>query len=180
MAAIRMRVSFGRMIAFAVLASLFIRVPAVAAEPAAIDLDAVAKAKAMAKAVAGALEEKSKFKPFAEVTKGAKKYDGLFDLYQKDDHLYAEIKPGQLDQPLLAPIAIARGMASAGQPLNFGDEWVIHFHRVGDKVQLIRKNIHYKAPDGHAAGEGGQAELHRLDPDGACRSSAKSARAAAS
>jgi len=39
-------------------------------------------------------------------------------------------------------------MAMAGQPLNFGDEWVLVFKRVGDKVQLIRRNIHYKAPAG--------------------------------
>jgi hypothetical protein len=149
MAAKKTRVSFfERVVAFAVLASLFIRVPAVAAEPTAVDLDTIAKAKAMAKAVAGALEEKSKFKPFAEVTKGAKKYDGLFDLYQKDDHLFAVINAGQLDKPFLAPIAIARGIASAGVPLNFGDEWVILFHRAGDKVQLVRKNIHYEAPKG--------------------------------
>ena len=89
-----------------------------------------------------------KFRDFQEVTKGAEKLDGLFALYRKDEHLYAEIKPHQFDQPLLAPIAIARGMAMAGQPLNFGDEWVLLFHRAGDKVQLIRRNIHYKAPAG--------------------------------
>jgi hypothetical protein len=108
-------------------------------DPAAI----VAAAKA---AMAAQGEKESKFKPFAEVTKGAKKYDGLFDLYQKDDHLYAVVKAGELDKPFLAPIAIARGIASAGVPLNFGDEWVIMFHREGDKVQVVRKNIHYEAP----------------------------------
>ena len=111
-------------------------------------------------------DSEKKFRDFAEVTKGADKIDGLFTLHHKDDHLYAEIKPNQFDQPLLAPIAIARGMAMAGQPLNFGDEWVLLFKRVGDRVQLIRRNIHYKAPARLAAGEGGQAELHRLDPDG--------------
>ena len=35
----------------------------------------------------------------------------------------------------------------AGQPLNFGDEWILVFKRVGDKVQLLRRNIHYKAPE---------------------------------
>jgi len=86
-----------------------------------------------------------KFRDFADVTRGAEKIDGLFTLYRKDEHLYAEIKPFQFDQPLLAPIAIARGMAMAGQPLNFGDEWVLVFHRAGDRVQLVRRNIHYKA-----------------------------------
>src|SRR5438445_12039457 len=92
--------------------------------------------------------EEKKFKDFAEVTKGSEKIDGLFTLHRKDEHLYAEIKQNQFDQPLLAPINIARGMAMAGQPLNFGDEWVLVFHRSGDKVQLIRRNIHFKAPSG--------------------------------
>ena len=88
-----------------------------------------------------------KFRDFAEVTKGLQKFEGLFNLYRTNDTLYAEIKPLQFDQPILAPITIARGMAQAGQPLNFGDEWVLVFHREGDKVQLIRRNIHFKAPE---------------------------------
>jgi hypothetical protein len=133
--------SSGRVMALAVLASLISRVPAAAA-----DTDS-AKVQAAAKAAVTALQEnKPKFKPFAEVTKDAKKLEGLFNLYQKDEHLYAAIKSDQLDKPFLAPIAIARGIASAGVPLNFGDEWVILFHRAGEKVQVVRKNIHYEAP----------------------------------
>ncbi|MFO0950889.1 MAG: zinc-dependent metalloprotease [Isosphaeraceae bacterium] len=89
-----------------------------------------------------------KYKDFNEVTRGAQTLDGFFTLHRKDENLYAEIKPSQFDQPMLVPIAIARGLAMAGQPLNFGDEWVITFHRAGDKVQVIRKNVHYKAPSG--------------------------------
>jgi hypothetical protein len=115
----------------------------------AADQDAESKEKVLAKAVAAAKKAKpKKFKDFAEVTKDAKKFEGLFNLYQKDQHLYAAIKSGQLDKPFLAPMAIAEGMASAGRPLNFGDEWVILFHRAGDKLQVVRKNIHYEAPKG--------------------------------
>ena len=89
-----------------------------------------------------------KYRDFNDVTSGTVKHDGLFTLFQKDEHLYAEIKPFQFDQPLVVPITIARGLMMAGNPLNFGDEWVIVFHRVGDKVQLIRRNIHVKAPGG--------------------------------
>ncbi|MEA2632692.1 MAG: hypothetical protein QOE66_2911, partial [Chloroflexota bacterium] len=92
--------------------------------------------------------DEKKYRDFAEVTKGAEKHDGLFTLHQKDEHLYAEIKPNQFDQPLLAPIMIAQGMAMAGQPLNFDDEWVVLFKRRGDRVQLIRRNVRYKAPAG--------------------------------
>ncbi len=87
----------------------------------------------------------SHFRDFDEVTQGADRLEGLFTLFHKDSHLYAEIRPHQFDTPLIAPIAIARGMAMAGQPLNFGDEWVLSFRRVGDRVQLVRRNIHYKA-----------------------------------
>jgi hypothetical protein len=87
-----------------------------------------------------------KFRDFDEVVKGSKRIDGFFTLHRKDEHLYAEIRPQQFDEPMLAPITIARGMAMAGRPVNEGDEWVIAFHRAGDKVQVIRKNIYYKAP----------------------------------
>jgi hypothetical protein len=96
----------------------------------------------------GASQPKRKYREFAEVTAGAKRYQGLINLYEVDDHLYAEIRPNQFNQMYLAPIAIARGMASAGTPLNFGDEWILSFRRVGDAIQLVRNNIHYEAPEG--------------------------------
>lgn len=76
------------------------------------------------------------------------RFEGLFTLYKTNDTVYALVKGSVFDQPLLAPITIARGMAMAGEPLNFGDEWILVFHRDGDKVQLLRRNIHYKAPPG--------------------------------
>jgi hypothetical protein len=92
--------------------------------------------------------ETKKLQDFNELTKDSKKYDGFITLHEKEQHLYAEIKPQQLEQPILAPIVIARGTASAGSPLNFGDEWVLMFRKVDDHLQLIRKNIHFTAPAG--------------------------------
>lgn len=113
---------------------------------------AVAQAATLAPPARAAEEappaKKSKFRPFADVTKDAKKIDGMFDLYHDDQHLYAALKGSDLDRDFLAPMSIARGAASAGMGLNFGDEWVISFKRVGDVVQLIRKNVHYEAPKG--------------------------------
>jgi hypothetical protein len=85
---------------------------------------------------------------FNELTRNAKSYEGFITLHEKDQHLYAEIKPMLLEQPILAPMMIARGSANAGMPLNSGDEWVLSFHRVGDNLQLVRKNIHFTAPAG--------------------------------
>jgi len=119
------------------------------AEPiAATDVASKSPAATAASAAPSKPKKKSKFADFKKTIEGAKKIEGLFTLYQKDQHLYAEIKPSMYRTELIAPMAIARGMASAGTPLNFGDEWILYFRRVGDKIQLVRKNIHYQAPKG--------------------------------
>jgi hypothetical protein len=89
-----------------------------------------------------------KFEDFDKVVKGAKEFDGLFKLYRKEDKLYAELKPIQLNRPFLCPIAIARGLGMGGHTLNFDEQWVLLFRRVGDKLHLIRRNVHFKAKPG--------------------------------
>jgi hypothetical protein len=90
-----------------------------------------------------------KFPEFEKFLKGAKEFDGLFKLYKKDDHLYAEIKPQQLNRPLLCPMAIARGMGMGGYTLNFDEQWVLIFKRVSDtKLHLIRRNVRFQAKAG--------------------------------
>src|SRR5262245_47857950 len=65
-----------------------------------------------------------RFGDFEQTVKGAKEYDGLFKLYRKDENLFIEIRQDQFDKPLLAPIAIARGMGMGGATLNFDEQWV--------------------------------------------------------
>ncbi len=89
-----------------------------------------------------------KFEDFDKVVKGAKEYDGLFKLYLKDDKLFAEIRPDQLSHPFLCPIAIARGAGLGGNTLNNDEQWVLMFKRVGDRVHLIRRNVHFTAKSG--------------------------------
>jgi hypothetical protein len=90
----------------------------------------------------------NRFADFNTVVRGAKEYDGLFKLYQKDEHVYLEILPQQFDKPILCPIAVARGAGMGGFTLNFDEQWVLLFKRVGDKVHLIRRNVHVKARPG--------------------------------
>ena len=91
--------------------------------------------------------DKGKFKDFNEVTKDAEKITGLFTLHKTGDHLYAEILPNQFNQVLLTPATIARGLANTGMPVG-NDETALVFRRVGDRVQDVSRNIHYKAPAG--------------------------------
>ncbi len=96
----------------------------------------------------GDLPDSKKFEDFDKVVKGAKEHDGLFKLHHKDDKLYAEIKPEMLDKPLLCPVAVARGGGLGGFTLNFDEQWVLVFKRVGDKVHLIRRNVRFQAKSG--------------------------------
>jgi hypothetical protein len=91
----------------------------------------------------------TRLRDFAELTRGAQTIVGLLTLYQKGDHLYAEIRPDQFNQPMILPITIARGMGQVGMPAgDMFEEKVFVFKRVGDKIQLVRRNIHYKATSG--------------------------------
>ncbi|MGP0066015.1 MAG: zinc-dependent metalloprotease, partial [Isosphaeraceae bacterium] len=114
-----------------------------AQEPRSIDFEGV---------VAGARRAprggSGPFRDFNEVTAGAEKVEGLFTLYKKGEHVYAEFMPHQLNQPLLVPVTIARGIGQTGVPITRADEPVIIFRRVDDRVQLVRRNIHYKATPG--------------------------------
>ena len=91
----------------------------------------------------------TRFRDFTELTRGAQKVDGLFTLYQKGEHLYAEIRQDQFNQPMILPITIARGLGQVGMPAgDMFEEKVFVFKRAGDRIQLVRRNIHYKAPSG--------------------------------
>src|SRR3954471_15594378 len=61
--------------------------------------------------------EAPKFPEYAAFLKGSKVIDGLFTLHHKDEHLYAEIGPGQLNKPYLVPMAIAKGAGVGGATL---------------------------------------------------------------
>jgi len=87
------------------------------------------------------------YRDFNEVVKDCEKIEGLFTLYKNAEHLYAEIRPDQFNQPLLVPVMIARGLAQAGNPVG-DEEMVLVLKRVGERVQVIRRNVHFKAPAG--------------------------------
>jgi hypothetical protein len=92
--------------------------------------------------------EPPRFPDFNTVMRGAKTLEGFFKLHHKEDKLYCEILPQQFNQPWLCSISVARGGGLGGFMLNFQEEWVLSFRREGDRVFLIRRNVHYKASGG--------------------------------
>ena len=93
--------------------------------------------------------KKKEFEDFSKVIEDSKSYEGFFKLYQKKENLYCEIQPAQLDKPFLCMISIARGLGSgyllSGRTL---EEWMLVWHRVGDNVHLMRKNVRFRAEKG--------------------------------
>jgi hypothetical protein len=101
----------------------------------------------------------SKYPDFAGVVKGAKVYGGdagkptLFTMYQKDDHLYAELTPMHFDRPFMFAAAVAKGAGMGGTTLIGNESWVLYFKKVGEKVFLVRKNTRMSAKANTPAGK---------------------------
>jgi hypothetical protein len=131
------------------------REPAVATQPQAPGAarpasPAVVAAAAAAQAAAAAAQGT---KPFAEVVKDAQEMPGLFRLWQKDDKVWIEIAPEQLDKPYFLKSNLNQGI---GEQRFFGGmmaypvgvSQVVQFHKVGNLVQLLAKNVKYTASEG--------------------------------
>ena len=78
--------------------------------------------------------------------------EGLIKLLQKDDQLFAEIGPQQLNQDYIVLITIARGIGQTpivgGFSWGFGDDAVWQFRKAGENVQLVRRNVRFTAEKG--------------------------------
>ncbi|MCL2623187.1 MAG: zinc-dependent metalloprotease [Planctomycetaceae bacterium] len=91
-------------------------------------------------------------KPFVEIAPDAVRIDGLIPLYKHKNKLYAEITGANLNTDYLIAMAIAKGTgasAIAGYTLGsgyVGEDWLWQFRKtVDDRIQVVRRNIRYKA-----------------------------------
>ena len=116
------------------------------------DDDSTAETSAKPAAEASAEKPKPKYPPYAEFLKDTQKIEGLLTLHRKDDTLYAEIGPRQLDRDFIVLITIARGIGQApllgGISWGFGDDAVWQFRKAGENIQLVRRNVRFTADHG--------------------------------
>ena len=89
-------------------------------------------------------------RPFAEVVRDATRVDGLVPLWQKDDKVWLEIAPAQLDQPLFLAPRIKTGI---GENFVFGgllglDDGIVALRRVRNQIQLVWLNTEFVAAPG--------------------------------
>ncbi|MFZ6723389.1 zinc-dependent metalloprotease [Undibacterium sp. Ji49W] len=88
-------------------------------------------------------------RPFKDIIKDAKELKGFFNLYQKDDKVWLEIRPEQFDKPFLFTYNIPNSIGERGlygSQMGGGHQAV--FHKIGNQVQLLAKNTDYYAAPG--------------------------------
>ena len=119
-----------------------------AAAPAASAASAASAAAPAAAASAPAPRpDASAPKPFDEVIKGATAQAGFFGLWRKDEKLWLEIAPEQLDKPFLLSVNISH---SVGERRLYGSwmgpSWLATFRKIGSQqIQLIALSTDYVA-----------------------------------
>ncbi len=115
-----------------------------AAAPATPGVPAAApSAPATPPAAPGAL------RPMKDFLKDSKATPGYFTLHQKDDKIWIEILPSQLDKPFFFSYNIPRSVGERGlYGSQMGGSKLVEFKKVGNQVQLIAKNTQFFAKEG--------------------------------
>jgi Met-zincin/Domain of unknown function (DUF5117) len=97
-------------------------------------------------------------RPFAEVIKDAKRFDGLFALWQKDDKFWLELKPADFGVPFFLSPKFKTGIGEGGIYGGLmGEEVVVEFRRVHNLVQLLARNSEFVAKAGTPTGRAVEA-----------------------
>ena len=64
----------------------------------------------------------------------------------------ASCRRRDLNQDLIVAIAIARGIGEqpllGGMTWGFGDDWIWQFRKVDDRIQIVRRNVRFRAAKG--------------------------------
>ena len=131
-------------------------VPKTTSPTVATDSDAALTLAEMAAAVSQGApgpssSSRDTVKPLSEVVPDAVRIDGMITLHQKKNKLYAELTGSNLNTDYLVAMAIAKGTGASaigGITLGFGDDLLWQFRKVDDRIQVVRRNIRYKADGG--------------------------------
>jgi len=97
-----------------------------------------------------AADEPASPSKFDAAIAGAKKTEGLWNIYYKDQQILVDLKNGQLNQDFIVLTSIARGVSSGMVigGMTWGDDVLWSFRKVGDKMHVLRRNVRFKAKPG--------------------------------
>lgn len=85
-------------------------------------------------------------KPFADVIKDAKQQDGYLPVWRKDDKVWLEIPEAVMGKDLMFTANVSQSIGERGlYASQMGPDWVVQFRRVGHTLQLVARNMAYRA-----------------------------------
>src|SRR3954470_16773330 len=87
-------------------------------------------------------------RPFESDVREATEIPGYFTLYQKDEKVWIELKPGQFNTPYYLSINRTRGLGENFIYPFMMRGYLVEFRKVGNLVQMIAKNTRYIAKEG--------------------------------
>ena len=90
-------------------------------------------------------------KPFAELIKGAKTVNGLFNLYETEDKVYLELRPEQFGRTYMISLTCESGIGERGfYAAQVCGEMPVVFEKQAKNVRLLAKNTRFRASDSTA------------------------------
>ncbi|MDZ7813898.1 MAG: zinc-dependent metalloprotease [Ideonella sp.] len=85
-------------------------------------------------------------KPFADVIKDATQQDGYLPVWRKDDKVWLEIPEAVMGQDLMFTANVSQSVGERGlYASQMGPDWVVQFRQVGRSLQLVARNMAYRA-----------------------------------
>jgi hypothetical protein len=85
---------------------------------------------------------------FATVIKDAKKVEGLFTVWQRDDRVWFELKPSDFGKPFFLSPKLASGLGESLHAGSMRQAQLVEFRRIHNQVQLRAVNTEYFAREG--------------------------------
>ena len=126
--------------------------PSPAPVPVAPALPAASAPVPVASAAAKPPVDPAALKAFAEVIKDAKKQDGLFPIWRKDEKIWLEIPKAMLNKAFLFTVNIANSVGERGlYASQMGGDWMSEFRVVGKQVQLLALNTKFRSVSGEGS-----------------------------
>jgi hypothetical protein len=94
--------------------------------------------------------------PFAALTQGARRIDGMMTLWQKDEKVWLELRPEDFNRPMFFSPKISQGLGEGGlyggsmvfSTLPWGAPQLVEFRRIHNLVQLVALNKTFRAKAG--------------------------------
>jgi hypothetical protein len=94
----------------------------------------------------GGLSSPGQPQPYAAFVRKTERQSGLIDIIKKDDDVYLDLGPAQLDHPFIIAPVLASGVGAEAFAGRVYSPFVVSFKRVGRRVLWVEQNTDFSAP----------------------------------